>query len=168
MKFRNLNEGVSPTLIFRGVGDNHNTSEDYYGGKFYADNPVDASNYGGIVQVYSLAPNANLFKYNSSLDFCEDNDLMFVRCPLIRKISGGEFLCLKDAIDPLMYDGEDPNLFYAMMQGVAKDALCREGYAGAEWADEDELIGHQYQIWDDSVLTFIEELDEDEADEKYS
>lgn len=165
MKFK-LNENVSAPLIFRGVEDTPHYTK-YFGGKFYADNPMDASNYGDIIEVYSITQKAKLFKYASSIDFCEDSGFMENYFEVVSTLSNGEFSILGDAIDAYIYNGENPNLGLSIVQGVAKLMLEKLGYDGAEWSNEDDMIPHQFQIWNYDVLTHIETISEVNANNKY-
>lgn len=166
MKFRLLNESVNTPYVFRGVGYNHNPSKDYFGGKFFADNPMDASNYGDKIEVFTLN-GGNLYKGECSTDYCEQKGVMFYNYPLISKLSGGVCNCLDDVSEELISNGEDPNLGLAIFQYVARLELEKDNYQGAEWSWEDDLIPHQYQIWDMSILTHIETLSEYDANKKY-
>lgn len=166
MKFRLLNESVDTPYVFRGVGHNHNPSEDFFGGKFFADNPMDASNYGDKIEVFTLN-GGNLYKGECSIDYCEQKGVMFYNYPLIRKLSGGVCNCLDDVSEELISNGEDPNLGLDIFQYVARLELEKDNYQGAEWAWEDDLIPHQYQIWDMSILTHVETLSEYDANKKY-
>ena len=166
MVFRLLNESVNAPYIFRGVGHNHNPSENYFGGKFFADNPMDASNYGEMIEVFTLN-GGNLYKGECSVEYCKQKEVMFYNYPLIPKISDGKFDCLDDVYEELILNGEDPNLGLAIFQYVARLELEKDNYQGAEWTWEDELIPHQYQIWDMSILTHIETLSDSNAIEKY-
>ena len=53
-------------------------------------------------------------------------------------------------------EGYDPNLLYWMFQYMAYLDLSNKGYDGVEWMVEDNLIWHQYQIWNSNVVNFIE------------
>lgn len=166
MKFKVMNESKTGTYIFRGVGDNVGSSEHKYGGEFFADNPTDAGNYGDIIDVFTLN-NANLYSGESSIEYCKAEQLMFDPHPYISKMSGGRYDILDDVCEDLIFNGEDPNLGLAIFQAVAKSSLEKKGYQGADWSYEDDLIWHQYQIWDTSCLKHIETLSCYDAEKKY-
>lgn len=153
-------ENVQPKYIYRGIGYNNNPNSkgNYYGGKFFADNAMDASNFGDKVGVYELSNNAKIFRYSSSYDYAQDNDLMDERNDVLYKLSG--YHTLSEAEKELWDTGDDPNLFYASLQYMARLQLEPKGYAGAEWKWEDELIPHQYQIWDYKVIKHIKNVDQ--------
>ncbi len=157
---------MNTPFIFRGVGGNQNPTNNYYGGKFFADNPMDASNYGDTIEVYSLS-NAKLYYGECSIEYCKQKELLFHPYPIIFKLSNRNFTCLDDVLEELILLGDDPNLGLAIFQAIARIELEKEGYQGAEWTWEDELIPHQYQIWDESVITPIEVIGCAEAYKKY-
>ena len=155
-----LYESTQSTILYRGKGNNNNPTNQYSGGRFYADNIDDASEYGDLIQVVELLPNAKIFKYNNSYDYCEDNGLLDKEYPMIQKLTNGRFTTLKDAWEELSWNGENPNLYYQISQYVISQELSKQGYDGVEWLDEDDLIPHQYQIWNDKVVNIIKNVDE--------
>ena len=166
MKFR-IVESISNDLIFRGVGSNVNPGGDNYSGKFFADHPTDAANYGDTIEVFEIINGKKLFKGNSSIEYCEKNGLCDISFRLISTLSGGKFSTVREAFDFYIYNGEDPAIGFAISQAIARESLQIRGYAGADWADEDDLIPHQYQIWDMSILSLKEIIDYDVAFDKY-
>ena len=167
MKFTLRNRDKRDGLIFKGVGSYNNFSKGDFGGKFFADNPMDAGNYGDTIEVYEISDDARLFSYESSLQFLEDSGCFESNYEIVDTLSNSKFQNLGAAIDFYIYCGEDPTVGYAIAQAVAKQILSPKGYDGANWDDEDDLIPHQYQIWNYTVLTHIETLDGDDAESKY-
>jgi hypothetical protein len=166
MKFR-LAESVSTEYIFRGTGFNLNPGDNYYSGKFFADNPTDAANYGDTIEVFSVVDDTKIFTGDSSIDYCEQNGLMDEEIGIVSILSKGKFSTVRSAVDFYIYNGESPEIGFAISQSVAKDSLQSRGYSGADWSDEDDLIPHQYQIWDMSILSLKEIVDYDTAVNKY-
>lgn len=169
MKFK-LCESMSKTLLFRGVGANLNPGEKYHAGLFFTDNPMDALNYGDRCQVYTLINGANIYKGESSIECCKDMEVMDYPFPIIKELNNRtncNVCTLNDVLDFCILEGEDPNLGLAIFQAVAKEMLVGDGYDGAEWSSEDDITPHQWQIWDEDVLILKEELDEEDALEKY-
>lgn len=164
MLFSNKNRG----FIFRATGSNlNNNNAPYYGGKFFADNPYDVGEYGDTIKVYKLLPEAKLFSYDGSIQFCEDNGYSEMDFEIVSVLSDGKFTNLGDAIEYYHYNGENPSIGYAITQAVARQILQKKRYDGAEWDDEDDLIPHQFQIWDNKVLEFVETLNSQQAEKKY-
>ena len=155
-----LLESTQPIILYRGKGNNNNPTNEYSGGRFYASNIDDASEYGDLIQVVELLPNAKLLKYNNSYDYCEDNGLLDNDYDIIPKLTNGRFNTLRDAWEELSWNGENPNLYYQISQYVICQELSNQGYDGAEWLDEDDLVPHQYQIWNDKVIKHIKDVDE--------
>ena len=139
------------TLLYRGVGFNNNKSnENYYGGIFFAVDEDDAYNFGDEIHTYKLLDASNIFTGESSQEYCEENNLMDIENPIVYKLSG--YKTLNDAIEELLYCGKNPNLYYAIQQYIAKEHLSKSGFQGAEWLYEDDLVPHQVQIWDTSIV----------------
>lgn len=166
MKFI-LRESVEDSLIFRGVGNNINNSNEYLGGRFFASDVDDAGNYGDTILVYELYNSSKLYKGESSLDYCEENGLMNSPHPFIKRLTNGAYNTLAEAEEDLIWNGENPNLYYALVQYVAKEQLSNKGYLGAHWRYEDDLVPEQYQIWDESIVKMIDKLSYDDAVHKY-
>lgn len=143
MKFI-LRESVEDNLIFRGVGNNVNNSNEYLGGKFFASDVDDAGNYGDTILVYELYDSSKLYKGESSLDYCEENNLMNSPHPFIKRLTNGAYNTLAEAEEELSWNGENPNLYYALVQYMAKEHLSNQGYSGAFCRDEDGLTPKQY------------------------
>lgn len=151
MRFRLTESYNYGGLLYRGVGRNLHKSHLQSGGRFYADCPEDASQYGDIIQVVKLSNTASIFKGNSSYKFCKDNGLMDVEYDTLSAITYGECSTLRCVVEEFLDDGTD-NIHYRAFQCVACEELRERGYDGAEWEFEDELIPHQFQIWNPDVL----------------
>lgn len=154
MRFKKLRGSNECELIlYRGVGFNQHSTNTHSGGRFYADNPGDASQYGNTVQVVKLNRGASIFKgCSSSYSFCKNNNLMDNNYGILREITNGKYSTLRDFDENYLDDGSD-NLTYRAYQCVACEELFDAGYDGAEWTYEDDLIPHQYQIWNSDVIT---------------
>ena len=151
VRFRLTESSNYGGLLYRGVGRNLHKSHLQSGGRFYADCPEDASQYGVIVQVVKLSNDASIFNGNSSYKFCKDNGLMDVEYDILSAITYGECSTLRCVDEEFLDDGTD-NIHYRAFQCVACEELREQGYDGAEWEFEDELTPHQFQIWNADVL----------------
>lgn len=155
MSSNNLTES-NDTILYRGSSsDKFNTNY----GSFYATNKSDAQNFGNKLYKVKLLPNAKIFKGSSSFDYCKDNNLLNKEFPEVEKLTGLKTLqevydVYLDWITP-SYLNKNPNLYFLASQKVAKDSLSSKGYDGAEWSNEDELIPHQFQIWNPNVITTL-------------
>jgi hypothetical protein len=154
MRFKRLRESSrGEPILYRGVGSNLHSTNTYSGGRFYADNPMDASQYGDTVQVVKLNRGASIFNgCSSSYSFCKNNNLMDNNYSILREITNGKYSTLRDFDENYLDDGSD-NLTYRAYQCIARQELSNAGYDGAEWTYEDDLIPHQYQIWNSDVIT---------------
>lgn len=147
---------LETVILYRGSSsDEFNT--DY--GSFYATNKTDAQNYGDKVYKVKLSDNAKIFKGTNSINYCKDNNLLNIEFPDVEKLTG--LKTLQEVYDVYLnwitpsYLNKNPNLYFLAFQKVAKDSLNSKGYDGAEWTNEDELIPHQFQIWNPSAVTTL-------------
>ncbi len=154
MRIKKLNESNNDEIIlYRGVGNNIHQTDTHSGGRFYADCPDDASEFGDIIQVVKLDKSASILTgYDSSYSFCHRNGLIDKSYSILREISNGKYSTLREFVET-GYDDTYDNWSSRIYQCVANKELSATGYDGAEWTWEDDLVPHQYQIWNSDVIT---------------
>lgn len=67
-------------------------------------------------------------------------------------IGGNKSLTSGKEFSPTRRFKSNPNEYFRATQERAKQLLMKEGFKGAHWTNEDELIPTQYQIWDKTIL----------------
>ena len=130
---------VESIIVYRGVSPITRKSNEF-AGRFFATTYDEAYNFGDV-EISQIMDTARLYNGLNSLDFCEKNNLLGKNYPFLKRMFG------VDSIKDL-----DDNRQLFATQAVAKYELEKQGYDGAHWKYEDDLIPEQYQIWNLDVL----------------
>ena len=154
-------------VLYRGEGDsNYSVGRTPMAGLFYATNYDDASNFSDNVVKYKLNSNSKIYKGQSSLNYCIENDLMTLQDKDLKNMLGVSTLIdmYEESNVPDGYFPKDEYLddrpFFGT-QLIAKKDLQKKGYDGAYWKWEDDLTPQQYQIWNMSVVEKLDQIKED-------
>ena len=158
-------------VLYRGEGDNNYSvkNNSQIAGLFFAVDQNDAGNFSDSVYQYELKDGAKIYKGESSLDYCKENNLMDKKDRDLQKMLGVNTLLdmFEDTYgNGALYPKDEflDDRTFAGTQLMAKKDLEKKGYDGAYWSYEDDLTPHQYQIWNTSVVSKYE-LNEDYGDE---
>ena len=164
---RKIDEPLQEVLIYRGEGDNnYSVGRTPIAGLFYATDYDDASNFSDNVVKYNLKDGAKIYRGESSLNYCIENDLMNVWDKDLKNMLGVPTLIdmYEESSVPDGYFPKDEYLddrpFFGT-QLIAKKDLQKKGYDGAYWKWEDDLTPQQYQIWNMSVVEKVDQIKED-------
>ena len=163
-----LHEGKDNSkILYRGEGDsNYSVGRTPMAGLFYAIDYDDASNFSDNVVKYKLNSNSKIYKGQSSLNYCIENDLMNIQDKDLKNMLGVSTLIdmYEESSVPDGYFPKDEYLddrpFFGT-QLIAKKDLQKKGYDGAYWKWEDDLTPQQYQIWNMSVVEKADQIKED-------
>jgi hypothetical protein len=160
--FEELNKEEHPLGIEveRYTHDNDNNYGVIGGSTFYAPKGEGLSDYGDRKISAVICKTAKLFKYEDSREFAEDNNLMDIEYPLLKKRTG---LSTLQQVDDAQHEREypigmseeyrrNPNLFFWAFQEIAAIQLKKMGYDGVEWRCEDDMNWIQYQIWNRDII----------------
>ena len=158
---------VTGKILYRGEGDsNYSVGRTSMAGLFYATNYDDASNFSDNVVKYKLNPNSKIYKGQSSLNYCIENDLMSIQDEDLKNMLGISTLIdmyeensVPDGYFPKDEFLDDRPFFGTQL--IAKKDLQKKGYDGAYWKWEDDLTPQQYQIWNMSVVEKVDQIKED-------
>lgn len=133
--------------------------------KFYGKPGTVSPEDYGPVKTTALVDASKLYKGSSSYEYALNNGLLDKPLPQdLQKLTGLKtFKQVDDAFAegvPDTIDGltvskqykENPNIWYAVTQQIAEKDLRVKGFSGASWTHEDDLVPHQYQIWDNSAV----------------
>ena len=131
---------VESTKLYRGTSL-ATRAKNNLAGIFFATTRKEASNFGKV-ETSNLKDDAKIYEGINSLAFCEENNLIDKKYDFLGEIFGAN--SIKD-----MY--EDNRQLFAT-QAVARYELEKQGYDGAHWQYEDDLIPEQYQVWNYTVL----------------
>lgn len=125
--------------------------------KFYGQSMEDIGDYKeGRVLNSGFVDEEKLYKGGSSEGYLNSIKYDFnTKEPLIEKMTGGKLHSVNDLFGD---EGDFPNFEFAATQQIAERELKKLGYGGAKWAQEDDLIPVQYQIWDKSIVKTKEEI----------
>lgn len=151
-------EELDESVIYRGSSDSKLGS--MKSGTFFAGSKIDAENFGDVL-AYDLNNNAKIYKGNNSRDYNTENGLNNKKYNELINLTGFDNLTdinhAWDEWEPGTYIEKNPNLVYAANQYVARLDLESKGYDGAEWSYEDDLIPHQFQIWNNDMVKRLDE-----------
>lgn len=151
-------EELDESVIYRGSSDGKLGS--MKSGTFFAGSKIDAENFGDVL-AYDLNNNAKIYKGNNSRDYNTKNGLNNKKYNELINLTGFDNLTdinhAWDEWEPGTYIEKNPNIVYAANQYVARLDLESKGYDGAEWSYEDDLIPHQFQIWNNDMVKRLDE-----------